>query len=156
MEAVREARRDLENPNAAAGPKATPRSLFVVERDARLQDAMRDHFRQLGFRVFVASDPGFALDRFQMKAYDALVLDAGSTGDEGRYVFERVMREAEMKEKTLAAILILSEEQAGWAKDIPPHSHAAVLVRPLTLKQLERSLRNLLPDSEKNGDGPDK
>src|SRR6266852_4536639 len=62
LDAIREAQRDVESgPSAAAGATAAgasrqpARSVFVVEKDERLQDAMREKFKEMGFRVFVAS-----------------------------------------------------------------------------------------------------
>src|SRR5260370_23976435 len=110
---------------------------------------MRERFKQMGFRVFVATDPARALDRFQLHPFNALVLDAGTTEEEGRFAFERIMKEAERKELNCAGILILSEEQADWAGEIPARPNVAVLVRPLTLKQLHRKLDELVsPSSE--------
>jgi serine/threonine protein kinase len=150
LDAVRAARRDLEAP-AAAEPAAKPstRSVFVVERDERLQDAMRDKFKELGYRVFLAADPARAMDRFRLQPFDALVLDAGTTGDEGRWAFEQIMNEADRQSVRCAGILILSPEQAQWVKEMPARSRVAVLVRPLTLKQVRLKLQHLVPLSAK-------
>jgi CheY-like chemotaxis protein len=161
LDAIREARRDVESgptvgTAAAVASRPAARSVFVVERDERLQDAMRERFKEMGFRVFVASDPARAVDRFQLQPFDALVLDAGTTGEEGRFTFERIINEAERKELPCAGILILSEEQADWAGEIHPRPNVAVLVRPLTLKQLHRKLRELMPEgAEVNEDEKD-
>jgi CheY-like chemotaxis protein len=130
--------------------KAVARSVFVVERDERLQDAMRERFKEMGFRVYVAATPARALDRFLLQPYDALVLDAGTTEEDGRYTFEQILKEATRRELNLAGILILSEEQTEWAEQIASKPHVAVLVRPLTLKQVQRKLQELLPDTEAN------
>jgi CheY-like chemotaxis protein len=147
LDAVREVRRDLEGGGAAPGAeaKAPHRSIFVVERDERLQDAMRQHFKKLGFRVFVAADPARAMDRFLMQPYDGLVIDAETTGEEGRYTFEQIVREATRTQAELGAILILGEDQANWAGQIPSSSRALVLIKPLTLKQLQRRVEELVP-----------
>ena len=42
---------------AAARPPTAGRSLFVVEGDERLQDAVRDKFKEMGFRVLISTDP---------------------------------------------------------------------------------------------------
>jgi serine/threonine protein kinase len=147
LDAVRAARRDLEGPPPGehAPRRPTTHSVFVVEKDERLQDAMRDKFKELGYRVFLASDPARAMDRFRVQPFDALVLDAGTTGDEGRLVFEHIMSEAERQSLDCAGILILSPEQAGWAKKLSANSRIAVFVRPLTLKQVRLKLQQLVP-----------
>jgi serine/threonine protein kinase len=145
LEAVRAARQDMEHPVTEPTAKATPRSVFVVEKDERLQEVMRDKFKELGYRVLLSADPARAMDRFRQQPFDALVLDAGTTGEDGRLVFEHIMSEAERQALSCAGILILSAEQARWAKEIPPHSKVAVLVRPLTLKQVHLKLQQLVP-----------
>jgi CheY-like chemotaxis protein len=156
MEALHEVRRELETGQPGVVAKPTPRSVFVVEKDERLQDAMREGFKEKGFRVYVAADPARALDRFNMQPYDALVLDAGTTGEEGRFTFEHILKDAVRKGVSFAGIMILSEEQADWAKEIPEQPQVAVLVRPLTLKQLQRTLETLVPTpaDPENGQQP--
>jgi CheY-like chemotaxis protein len=146
LDAVREVRHEIDTGDAGAMSKPAPRSVFVVEKDERLQDAMREGFKEKGFRVFVAADPARALDRFNMQPYDALVLDAGTTGEEGRFTFELILKDAVRKGVSCAGILILSEEQADWAHEIPEQPEIAVLVRPLTLKRLQRKLESLVPE----------
>jgi DNA-binding response OmpR family regulator len=113
-----------------------------------VQDALRDKFKEMGFRVFMAGDPIRALDRFRQQPYDALVIDAGTTGEEGLVTFERVLLEANRQRVLCASILILSEDQADWAHRIAPAPSLAVLVRPVTLKQLKHKLEELLPHAE--------
>jgi CheY-like chemotaxis protein len=145
LEAVRSARRDLDAPVAELVSKPTTRSVFVVQKDERLQDAMRDKFKELGYRVFLAADPARAMDRFRQQPFDALVLDAGTTGEEGRLVFEHIMSEAERQALCCAGILILSPEQSDWVQKLSGHARTAVLVRPITLKQVRLKLQHLVP-----------
>jgi len=153
LDAVHEVRREIESGVPGATLKPAVRSVFVVEKDERLQDAMREGFKEKGFRVYVAADPARAVDRFNLQPFDALVLDAGTTGEEGRYTFEHILKDAVRKEVACAGILILSEEQAGWAKEVPQQPKVVVLVRPLTLKQLQRKLESLVPaPAGPNGD----
>ena len=54
LDAVRAARRDVEGKAGRGAPRpggAPSRSLFVVESDERLQDAVRDKFKEMGYRV---------------------------------------------------------------------------------------------------------
>jgi tRNA A-37 threonylcarbamoyl transferase component Bud32 len=151
VDAVRAVRRELSAPSEKAKGGGAPRSVFVVERDEYLQDALRDKFKELGYRVFMAADPFRALDRFRQQPYDALVVDAGTTGEDGLLVFEHIVAEAGRKRLACAAIVILSEEQAEWAARLPASPRAAALVRPVTLKQLHHKLRDLLQVGEKVG-----
>jgi tRNA A-37 threonylcarbamoyl transferase component Bud32/CheY-like chemotaxis protein len=151
LDAVRAARRDVEGHVAAvsgATAAAAPagRSLFVVERDERLQDAVRDRFKEMGFRVLISADPQRALDRFRQQPYDVLIVDARTTGEDGRLVFEHVIDEAGRKHFSCAGILILGEKQADWAARMPQLPNTALLIDPgVTMKRLKRKLQELLP-----------
>ncbi len=154
LEAVRGARRDVAGPAPEADAKPTRRSVFVVQKDERLQTLMRRQFKDLGYRVFLAADPARAMDRFRQQPFDALVLDAGTTGSEGRFTFEKIMKEADRQAVPCAGILILAESQAEWSKEIESRPKVVVMVRPVTLKQVHRKLQALVPVSpngEKRG-----
>src|SRR5947199_5987188 len=117
LDAVRAARRDLEGKPGERNHTG-PRSVFVAENDDRLQEAMREKFKQLGYRVFLAADPVRALVRFRQQPFDALVVDAGTIGEDGLLVFERVMSEASRQGVSCAGLLILNGEQSDWTKRI--------------------------------------
>jgi serine/threonine protein kinase len=156
LDAVREVRKDIEGGSSEASSKAVVRSVFVVQPNDRLQDAMRESFKEMGYRVFLSSDPVRALDRFRMVPYDALILDAGTTGEEGKLIFERILNEAQRRELSCAGILILAREQAEWAEQIPQRPDLVVMIRPITLKQLRHKLSELVPvptqDTTDNGE----
>jgi eukaryotic-like serine/threonine-protein kinase len=142
LEAIREVRRELEG-KVAGKPPAT-KSMFIVEKDERLQDALRDRFKELGYRVFLSSDPTRALDRFRQQAYDALIVDAGTTGQDGLLLFDKVLSEAKRQRQFCAGILILSENQRDWVNQVETRESVSLLVRPVTLKQLQHELNELL------------
>jgi serine/threonine protein kinase len=145
LDAVKAARREVtrEPGKSASGT----RSLFVAESDDRLQNTLREKFKELGFRVFMASDPSRALDRFRQQPYDALIVDVGTTGEEGLYVFQRVLQDAASKNIPCVGVAILSEDQADWASRLPNGPRARTLVRPVGLKLLHRTLMALLGKS---------
>ncbi len=151
LDAVRAARRDVEGKPAVGaapgGAAAASRSLFVVESDERLQDTVRDKFKEMGYRVMISSDPQRALDRFRQQPYDALIVDAETAGEDGRLVFEHVVDEAERKQFKCAGVLILGEEQADWAGRIRQRRNMSILVRPgVTIKALKRTLEELMKE----------
>jgi serine/threonine protein kinase len=146
LDAIRAARRDVEGKGKGDGKPSGPRSLFIAERDERFQEAMRDKFKELGYRVFIAGDPVRALDRFRQQPYDALIVDARTTGEEGIHVFEHILEEAAQKGLRCVGILMLSEEQADWAKRAKLTPSGTTLVgRSIGIKQLYRKLDELLP-----------
>jgi serine/threonine protein kinase len=153
MEAVRTVRRDLEGgksgmlkkADASAAPRSGEgRTVFVVEQHEKLQEAIRNRLKEGGFRVLLSGDPAKALMRFQHQPYDAVIVDAGSVGEEGVTVFRDILNEAQRHKVPCAGVLILSENQADWAGRILKRDHAAVLVRPVTLNQLHDKLYELM------------
>jgi serine/threonine protein kinase len=148
LDAIREVRRELEGKSAAvAGPRRRRtggQSVFVAEKDEGLQDTLREKLKGEGYRVFLAGDPLRALDRFRQQPYDALVVDARTTGEDGVHIFERVLKEAERANVPLVGILILAKDQAGLQERLDVPEGAAVLVGSPTMKQLRNKLEELL------------
>jgi serine/threonine protein kinase len=146
LDAVRAARRDVDGPNPD-GPQeapARPRTVFVVEKDDRLMNTMRDRFKEFGYRVLITMDPTRAIERFRQQPYEALVVDAGTTDVEGKTAFERVLAEADRREVPFAGVLLLSPEQKGWKEDLPAHKRADVLMMPANVKQIHQKLDAIL------------
>ena len=146
LDAVKAARRELAAPSEAqaAGAKPAAKSLFLAQADAGLQEALREKLKGLGYRVFLAADPARALERYRQQPYDAAIIDVGTTGEDGLMVFERLFHVAREKSAKLVGIALLSEDQAEWAERLPRLGRGAVLVRPVTLKQMHRKLAELM------------
>jgi serine/threonine protein kinase len=152
LDAIKAARRDVEGKGSnhranSRAPANSTRSVFVAEADTKLQDAIREKLKELGYRVLLAADPLRALDRFRTQPFDAFILDAGTVGDDGLHVFERIMKEAKRRDHHCAGIVVFNEDQAEEAGRVASRSNVAVLVRPVTLKQLHRKLRDLAPSA---------
>jgi CheY-like chemotaxis protein len=144
LDGVRAARREVERkPNDNA--QLIGRSVFVIEANPRLQDRLRNGFRELGFRVFLARDPARALDRFRQQPFDALVIDAATAGEEGIFVMEHIAQDASRRDLALAAVVLLSEEQKNWDERVRRAPGAAALTYPFSFKQLRRTLEGILP-----------
>jgi serine/threonine protein kinase len=156
LDAVRDVRRDVEgrepaDRQGAPGVSAAPppaRSVFVVEQDVRLQNALRGKFKSLGYRVFLSGDPVRALDRYRQQPFDSLVVNASTVGEEGLLLFERVMAEADKLGAPCAGVIVLGEDQADWVERVTKRPTVAVLVRPVTLKQLYHKMEQLMQRSE--------
>src|SRR5262249_32738522 len=120
------------------------RSIFVVEQNPTLQDAIREKFKKMGYRVLLSAEPERAMQRFRQQPYDALIVDAGSAGPESLDAFRHVVEESERRKHACACVLLLSEEQAAWVDKIVPNPRVAILVRPITLRQLHSKVTELL------------
>jgi CheY-like chemotaxis protein/predicted Ser/Thr protein kinase len=143
LDAVRSVRREVEGKGAGVGAAPQP-TLFIVEGKERLQDAFREKFKELGYRVLLASDPLRALDRFRQQPFNALIIDAGTAGMDGVRVFDQVMNEAVTRGVPCSGVVLLNEDQEDFAAQMKPRKTVAALRRPVTLKQLHRKLTELM------------
>jgi eukaryotic-like serine/threonine-protein kinase len=142
LDAIRAVRREVEG-KSAADQKAGPGTLFLAEKDERLQDVLRNKLKEMGFRVLIAADPFRAVDRFRQQPFDFFIVDAGTTGQEGLHVFERILDDAKRQHFALRGIIMFSEEQAAWASKMEDRANVGVLVQPIKLKQLLRKIQEL-------------
>jgi tRNA A-37 threonylcarbamoyl transferase component Bud32/CheY-like chemotaxis protein len=146
LDAVKAVRRELESKEkGGAAAKGGPKSVFVVESDLKLQDALREKLKEIGYKVFIAADPIRALDRFRQQPFEGLVVDARTTGEEGLLVLDQIATEADRQSLPCGAILLLDEEQADLARRVKPRPTVAVLAGRITLKKLTTKLHQLVP-----------
>ncbi len=147
LEAIKSARRDVEARSASGA--AVQRSLYIVVDHERLQEKMRDKFKEWGYKVLVARDPSLAFDRFRRQPYDALIVDARTVGEEGVLVLQQIMGEADVKSIPFAGVLILGDNQSIWQKQIKPRPNLAIFVEinghPPSLKELRDAVKKALP-----------
>jgi CheY-like chemotaxis protein len=148
LDAIRAVRRELEADTGGGGARSRQQTVFVVQKDDRLRETIKEKLKELGYRVLAAGDPMRALDRFRQQPFDALIVDCRTTDEDGLIVYDRILLEAKRQELTCAGILILAEEQASWAQRVEHHAHSAVMVPPVKLKPLLRTLGELLDVSE--------
>ncbi len=143
LEAIRDVRRELSGETNSESKKAGPKVLFLAEKDERLQDVLRDKLKSMGFRVLIAADPVRAVDRFRQQPFDFLVVDAGTTGENGIHIYERLLNDADRQKVPLHGILMLSEDQAKWEQKITQRPNSVALVQPIKLKQLLRQIEEM-------------
>jgi serine/threonine protein kinase len=141
LDAIRELRREIDTKGST---RSTTRSVFIVEKEERLQDVLREKLKEQGYRVLLAADPTRAIDRFRSQAFDALVVDAATCGEDAVHIFDRVMEEAVRNEQFCAGILILPAEHPTWQEKIKSRPNQMVLIHPVKLKQLLHGLHDLL------------
>ncbi len=140
LERIREVRRDLEGRTQKDGGQ---RTLFIAESDERLQDLLRDKLKKEGYRVLLAADPMRALDRFRQQPFDVLIVNASTTGENGCYVFQRILDEAKRQQIPCNGILLVDAEQAEWRDRMAGAAGISVLVHPIKYKQLLGAIKDL-------------
>jgi serine/threonine protein kinase len=146
LEAVRSARAEVEGKTAPVQDNGRPsgRSIFIVEKNGTTQEKLRVGFKGAAYRVFISADPARAVDRYRQQPFDALVIDVGSTGEDGLAAFENIRAEARRRNLPLAAVLLFTEEQKVLAERVGAVPGSAVLFRPLSFKKLFRTLQGLM------------
>ncbi|MCI0642423.1 MAG: protein kinase [Gemmataceae bacterium] len=140
LDAIREVRQEVDGLTNKE-KKSGPRTLFLVEKDERLQNVLRDKFKEQGFRVLLSVDPQRALDRFRTQPFDYLIVDAGTTGEESVMIFERIMLDAQKLRVACGGVLMLNEDQNDLMRRVAERPNQAVLVQPIKFKQLLRALQ---------------
>jgi len=148
-EAVRKAQGELEGVAHTRMSPTGPKSVFIVEAHPKIQDVFRDHFTKNGFRPLISADPNRAVHRYEEQPYHALVIDAGTAGEAGLQALKKIVKESDDMDLTIAAVLVLEENQAEWAAQVPQHPGVAVLTRPgVTLRTLSDKLSEMLEEVE--------
>jgi serine/threonine-protein kinase len=152
VEAIQACRAAMQEANANQGPRSRnpsgQRTLFALEAREVLKDAIRDKFKERGFRVLLSSDPDQAVKRYQQQPYHALIVNAGSTGREGLHVFNRLLKESDQLKIDLAAVLILDQKQTDLEKQAITHPRGAVMYLPLKMKELIEKVQELAPPDD--------
>jgi serine/threonine protein kinase len=150
LDAIKACRAELAGQVGASIRRAQgPLTIYVVEQNEKLQDVLRHKFRKMGFKVLISADPGTALRRYQQSPYHALVIDCGTVGRDGLEAFERVQKQAVHTQLDLAAVVILNEDQAVWEGQFKVLDNGVVLVRPVTMAQLNDAVASMMTTEEK-------
>jgi serine/threonine-protein kinase len=129
---------------AIAEPESQ-QSLMVVEANPQVQDQFRKVLREAGYRVLLTSDPRRAVERLLDDANTAecVVFSAKATGQVALEAFNQLGDEA--RTQHVPAILLLDKPQHGWAKHARTAKHRVVLLMPITMKDLRKALKKLIP-----------
>jgi len=98
--------------------------------------------------VLISSEPSRALARFQQQPFDALIMDAGTVGDEGLAPLRHILEESDRRRFPCACVLILNEDQVNWTDRLKAHPRMGILIRPVTLRQLYTMIDELLSAGE--------
>ncbi|MBA2225274.1 serine/threonine-protein kinase [Thermogemmata fonticola] len=159
LDAIQQCRQELRGGTVAtsAAPSQEPKTLVVIEARESLKEPFRK-LNQKGYRVVLSSDPQLAVRQFRKQPFDALVMDGGTVGREAVEAFNEVARLAQQKEHPLAAVLLLTPQQAEWEADVMRNGRTDVLYLPVNFKQLLRRLQEMseapLTAEEDNEDVP--
>ena len=145
-DAIRQVQGELGGgPTAGGLSNDVQRTIYVVEKNLKLQDRLRDKCKGLGFRVLMSIDASRALSRYQQQPFNLFVLDIATTGEVGLEILRQVRLEADKHGAKCAALVLLSEESAHLEDEIVQDDQTAVLTFPLKKGALEKTIKRLLP-----------
>lgn len=159
LEAIRATRAEIAgNPDDTGRRAAGQLTVYIVEQNQKLQDALRERFKEMGFRVLMSSNASQALRRYQQAPYHALVVDTRTVGTDGYAEYKRIVKEAAGMRLDLAAILLVNEENQGWIDDVKAlgiPGATAYMGAAVGMKQIAFHLRGVLPELRKHSHNED-
>ncbi|MCX7700126.1 MAG: serine/threonine-protein kinase [Gemmataceae bacterium] len=145
LEAIHAVQAELAAGASASASSNSQPTVFVVEKREKLQELLRQKFKNLGFRVLLSIDPKRALQAFRQKPFEALVLDVGTLGESALDVFDEFCRDANRSSTRCIRVVLLAEDQDWMRTRIREGEDTVVLTFPLKKGALEQVLSPLLP-----------
>lgn len=138
----------------AAHASKRQRSVMVVEADAKMQEAFREGFKKVDYRVLVTRDPERAVQRFQQDAStaDCVIFSAPALGEVALECFNRLA--ADDTSPVIPAVLLLADSQKRWQSEAITNDRRAVLTMPISMKKLLQVLNKLIAATQSNADLP--
>ena len=135
-------------PAAASSPQIPavqeqPRVL-LVHKNPRIQETIRQHLADKGYRVVLTNDIHRAVQLFQMRPAHCLIVDLDSSGPEGVAEYQALLRKSGGRWKDCPAIFLATGDQLAWTQDLNP-DRVVALTKPLTLGPVYRALKKFAP-----------
>jgi len=123
---------------------ATRGSLMLVERPGRSQQALRDFFTKLGYKVLLTENPQRALARFSTTPVpaDGLVLCAQSLGEPAVEAFNTLTTDPFFSQ--VPAVLLVSQRQTALAERAAVDGRRKVMATPFHSREMAQLLDELL------------
>ena len=121
------------------------RTIMIVEPNPNVQETLRNHFKEEGYRVLVTNDPqrpGSLATETKAPA-DCVIFSTSGLGAEALEAFNNFGAMAATK--SVPAILLLAAKHGAWvsrAKTSECHTTAAT---PIKMKRLMEMIESLLP-----------
>lgn len=120
-------------------------TVFIVESDERLQDALREKLKSLGYRVLISGDPSKAVDRFSQQPFQIMLVDAETTRKDGLEALHQVLQKSRKVNCDCRGIVIASDGDQEGLGSLKWDKQVTVLQRPLKMGQLISKLREIAP-----------
>lgn len=127
-------------------------TVMVVESNLKLQDAMREGLKKIGYKVLIFSDPGRAMARFEdggfsdedasSRVADAVIFGCADLGYRALDAFNQFGEESGTR--SVPSILLTGEKQKAMLNEAKLAEHRISIKMPLKFKELRAELRRLL------------
>jgi serine/threonine protein kinase len=121
------------------------KSILCVEAQDEIQDVLRKTLSRMGYRVLLVSDAERAAERFRESRVDAVIFDTDGQGPEAIDSFLDMHEKAHEEGHQLVAIVLLGPRQGALKDKLPRDDRLIVLSKPLKMKEVQESIRRLLP-----------
>jgi len=128
----------------ASTPTAHKGSVMLVETSERAQEALREFFAKLGYRVLLTENPQRALKRFSNtpQPADCLVISCRSLGEEAIEAFNTLTSDPFLA--TVPAILISGINQAALASTARLDDRRRLVQMPIQAEAMGKLLEDLV------------
>jgi CheY-like chemotaxis protein len=123
-------------------PEVTRRRVLIVDDDASVRESLSKVLRDAGYETLLASDGQEAIDRYDAKQVDILLLDIGLPVRNGWETFERFTG----MNPTLPIVIITG--QTGQYSLARMAGVGALMEKPLGAPQLLEIIKKLLAEPE--------
>lgn len=131
-------------------------TIMLVESSIKIQNALRDRLKKLGYKVLIISDPQRALQRFQNRFTDAeeeypadcVVFGAGELGFDALDAFNEFGEDEHCRD--VPAILITNDKQEAIVKEAKFSDHRVNVRMPVKFRQLRATLKKLVSQYSPN------
>ncbi len=124
------------------------KTILIIESNAKVQNALRENLKNLGYRVLIVGDPQRGLARFQdLDPAEDCPADCVIFGctDLGISAIESFNAFGSMEySKDIPAILLLTERQQKYMNQARLADHRVHIPLPIKFKNVRRTLRKLL------------
>lgn len=130
---------------SASGLPIKQRTLMVVEPSSQAQDALRNHFKQHGFRVLITADPQRPAGLFtdQHQPADCVIFSTSNLGNEALEAFNDFGDQPATK--SVPAILLLGPKHQNWAAQAHTNDWRATVATPIKMKRLLALFDQMMP-----------
>jgi serine/threonine-protein kinase len=124
---------------------AKPRAVMLVESNANLQETLRSHFKEKGFRVLVTADPQRPSSLFTETNLpaDCVIFCTSSLGEESLDAFNAFGDSH--KTKHVPSILLLGPKHGEWVNRAKTNDWRATVTTPIKMKRLLALFEQMLP-----------